>query len=46
MVCEAGPEKKAMQKQVLEAVKSRWGTKRTLAREDRALRKEAWATDY
>jgi len=46
MVSEAGPEKKAMQKRVLEAVKSRWGTKRTLAREDRVLRKEAWAIDY
>jgi hypothetical protein len=45
MVCEAGPEKKAIQKQVLEAVKSRWGTKRTLAREDRVLRREMWATD-
>ncbi|EEP82118.1 conserved hypothetical protein [Uncinocarpus reesii 1704] len=41
MVCEASPEKKAIQKQVLEAVKSRWGVKRTIAREDRELRKES-----
>lgn len=45
MVCEASPEKKAVQKQVLEAVKSRWGIKRTMAREDRELRKEVWARD-
>ncbi|WEW60375.1 hypothetical protein PRK78_005860 [Emydomyces testavorans] len=45
MVCEASPEKKTIQRQVLEAVKSRWGTKRTIAREDRELRKEVWARD-
>ncbi|KAL4945343.1 hypothetical protein BDV06DRAFT_185101 [Aspergillus oleicola] len=44
-VCEASPQKKEMQKQVLEAVKSRWGAKRRMAREDRQLRKEAWGRD-
>ncbi|KAK2797370.1 hypothetical protein FQN51_008541 [Onygenales sp. PD_10] len=43
--CDAGPEKKAIQLQVLEAIKSRWGKKRTIAREDRELRKELWARD-
>jgi Mitochondrial ribosomal protein subunit L20 len=45
MVCEASPQKKEIQKQVLEAVRSRWGAKRRLAREDRQLRKERWGTD-
>lgn len=45
MVCEASPEKKQMQKQVLEAVQSRWGPKRRMAREDRQLRREAWGRD-
>ncbi|RAL08423.1 mitochondrial 54S ribosomal protein mL58 [Aspergillus homomorphus CBS 101889] len=45
MVCGASPEKKEMQKQVLEAVQSRWGTKRRMAREDRKLRKESWGRD-
>lgn len=45
MVCEASPDKRAVQKQVLEAIKSRWGTKRTIAREDRVLRRELWAQD-
>ncbi|KAK2757851.1 hypothetical protein FQN54_004257 [Arachnomyces sp. PD_36] len=45
MVCEAGPEKKEIQKQVLEAVQSRWGVKRRMAREDRGLRKETWGRD-
>ncbi|KAL1958468.1 hypothetical protein VTO42DRAFT_4332 [Malbranchea cinnamomea] len=44
-VCEASPEKKALQRRVLEAVKSRWGKKRAIAREDRELRKEVWAKD-
>lgn len=38
-------EKKEMQKQVAEVVKSRWGVKRRTAREDRALRKERWGRD-
>lgn len=45
MVCEASPEKKQIQKQVLEAVQSRWGPKRRMAREDRKLRREAWGRD-
>ncbi|RJE26652.1 hypothetical protein PHISCL_00976 [Aspergillus sclerotialis] len=45
MVCEASPEKKEIQKQVLEAVQSRWGRKRRMAREDRQLRKENWGRD-
>ncbi|KAJ5966004.1 hypothetical protein N7481_012718 [Penicillium waksmanii] len=44
-VCGASPEKKAIQKQVLEAVQSRWGPKRRMAREDRKLRREAWGRD-
>ncbi|PLN77978.1 mitochondrial ribosomal protein subunit L20-domain-containing protein [Aspergillus taichungensis] len=45
MVCEAAPEKKEMQKQVLEAIQSRWGAKRRMAREDRQLRRETWGRD-
>lgn len=45
MVCEASPQKKEIQRQVLEAVQSRWGTKRQMAREDRQLRKESWGRD-
>lgn len=45
MVCEASPEKKQIQKQVLEAVQSRWGPKRRMAREDRQLRRQAWGRD-
>lgn len=45
MVCEASPQKKEIQRQVLEAVQSRWGTKRRIAREDRQLRKESWGRD-
>jgi len=45
MVCEASPQKKEIQRQVLEAVRSRWGTKRRMAREDRQLRKESWSKD-
>jgi hypothetical protein len=33
------------QKRVTEYVRSRWGVKRRVAREDRALRKERWFTD-
>ena len=44
-ISEASPEKKAIQKQVLETIKSRWGKKRTMAREDRQLRREVWAKD-
>ena len=45
MVCEASPQKKQIQKQVLEAVQSRWGMQRRMAREDRQLRKETWGRD-
>lgn len=44
-VCQGNPELRAVQSQVLEAVKSRWGPKRRMAREDRQLRKEAWGRD-
>lgn len=47
MVCEPIPQaqKQEIHRKVLEAVKSRWGTTRRMAREDRELRKEAWAKD-
>ena len=45
LVCEASPEKKQIQRQVLEAVQSQWGPKRRMAREDRKLRREAWGRD-
>lgn len=45
MACEASTEKKAIQRQVLESVQSRWGPKRRMAREDRQLRREAWGRD-
>lgn len=38
-------EKQKQQKMVTEVIKSRWGTKRRVAREDRALRKERWYSD-
>ncbi|RDW87201.1 mitochondrial 54S ribosomal protein mL58 [Aspergillus mulundensis] len=44
-VCQTSPQKKEIQKQVLEAVQSRWGAKRRMAREDRKLRKESWGRD-
>ncbi|OKL63403.1 hypothetical protein UA08_02096 [Talaromyces atroroseus] len=46
-VCEAIPQKQKyeLQRQVLEAVKSRWGNVRRMAREDRNLRRQAWARD-
>ncbi|KAK2747895.1 hypothetical protein FQN57_001486 [Myotisia sp. PD_48] len=45
MVCEASKEKKDIQRQILSAVRSRWGASKTLAREDRELRKELWSKD-
>lgn len=45
MVCRTIPEKYEIQKKVLDAVTSRWGAKRRMAREDRKLRKEAWNRD-
>lgn len=38
-------EKAAAQKMVTDVVKSRWGPKRRIAREDRAIRKERWMRD-
>lgn len=38
-------KKQAMQMAVTEVIKSRWGTKRRVAREDRALRRERWYSD-
>ena len=38
-------ENQKQQKMVTEVIKSRWGTKRRVAREDRALRKERWYSD-
>ncbi|KAK5942670.1 hypothetical protein PMZ80_005235 [Knufia obscura] len=37
--------KQAMQKAVTDVIKSRWGAKRTVAREDRQLRREQWYKD-
>lgn len=37
--------KKLQQELVTEVVKSNWGTKRRLAREDRAIRREKWYSD-
>jgi Mitochondrial ribosomal protein subunit L20 len=37
--------KQEQQKRVTQVVKSRWGTKRRIAREDRAIRKERWYRD-
>lgn len=47
MICESIPskEKTELHKKVLEAVKTRWGTKRRMAREDRLLRRDLWARD-
>lgn len=45
MVCQASKEKREIQARILEAVQSRWGPKRRMAREDRQLRKEAWGQD-
>ncbi|KAI9743913.1 MAG: hypothetical protein M1818_002647 [Claussenomyces sp. TS43310] len=39
--CQAPEEKKAAEKVKLDAIKARWGPKRTLAREDRVKRREA-----
>jgi len=38
-------EQKDRQKEITEFVKSRWGIKRRVARENRALRKETWLSD-
>lgn len=38
-------EKREQQKLVTQVVKSRWGIKRRVAREDEAIRKEKWYRD-
>ena len=45
IACEAAPQKKEMQKKILEAVQSRWGQKKRMAREDRQLRRQSWGRD-
>ena len=37
--------KQEQQKRLTEIVRSRWGVKRRVAREDRAIRKERWYND-
>ncbi|KAI9813223.1 MAG: hypothetical protein M1827_004165 [Pycnora praestabilis] len=45
MICEASSDHKEKQKQVLEAVKSRWGRRRRMAREDRTTRRDTWGRE-
>lgn len=45
IVCEASPERKEAQQQILEAVKLKWGRRRRIAREDRTKRRELWGRD-
>lgn len=45
VVAGLAKEKAAEQKAITEVVKSRWGPKRRIAREDRLIRKERWARD-
>ncbi|KAG7009113.1 54S ribosomal protein L20 [Physcia stellaris] len=45
MVAEASKEKKEHEAKVLENIKSRWGKRRTYAREDRQRRRELWGRD-
>lgn len=45
IVCEASPERKESQQQILEAVKLKWGRRRRTAREDRAKRRVLWGRD-
>jgi hypothetical protein len=42
---EVAKEKKEQQKLVTDVIKSRWGDKRRIAREDRQIRKERWFKD-
>jgi hypothetical protein len=39
--CQAPPEKIALEKAKIEAIRERWGPKRRMAREDRVKRREA-----
>lgn len=45
IVCEASQERKESQQKVLEAVQSKWGRRRRIAREDRGKRRETWGRD-
>ncbi|KAL8745497.1 MAG: hypothetical protein Q9190_002378 [Brigantiaea leucoxantha] len=45
LVCEASQERKNQQREVLQQVKDRWGTKRRHAREDREKRRSMWGRD-
>ncbi|KAI9831700.1 MAG: hypothetical protein M1819_004766 [Sarea resinae] len=45
IVCQATKEHKGQQKEILEAVKAKWGRRRREAREDRVRRREAWQRD-
>ncbi|KAI9805710.1 MAG: hypothetical protein M1833_005203 [Piccolia ochrophora] len=45
IVCQATKQRKEEQKQMLEAVKSRWGRRRRTAREDRTRRRESWGRE-
>lgn len=42
IVAEATQEQKDRQLQTLDAIKARWGAKKTMAREDRIRRRETW----
>ncbi|KAL8729188.1 MAG: hypothetical protein Q9166_004927 [cf. Caloplaca sp. 2 TL-2023] len=45
MICEASPERKQQQQQVLDDIKARWGSRRRYAREDRQKRRVLWGRD-
>lgn len=45
VVAGLAKDKAKEQKMVTEVIKSRWGPKRRIAREDRAIRKEGWLRD-
>lgn len=44
-LCAAAPAVKEQRERELEAVKRRWGRRKTEAREDRQTRKAAWGRD-
>jgi hypothetical protein len=45
LVCQADTKFRALHQQVQDIVKSHWGTKRRIAREDRVRRRELWGRD-
>ncbi|KAI9789114.1 MAG: hypothetical protein M1816_006364 [Peltula sp. TS41687] len=45
IVCQATKERLEQRAEALEAIKARWGKKRTMAREDRVRRRELWGRD-